>query len=115
MIGIYGNFRKLCDQFQRLAQYILRRNILRVIVICIKGENTALHSVHNVCIGTFHNNITNKAATQIFHIEHHIQKSGEFIFVRKFAKDQKINRFFEAKTSAFQTTDNVLYIDSLIV
>ena len=115
MIRINCNFRKFGDQFQRLTQYILRRNIFRVVIISIKGKDAALHSVHDVGIGSFHDYVTDKTTAQIFHLRHHIQESGKFIFIRQFSEDQKIDGFLEPKTSAFQTADQIMDIDALII
>ena len=56
-----------------------------------------------------------KTTAKLLHIRHHIQKSGKFFLIREFTEDQKINCFFKSKTSSVQTTDDILYIDSLIV
>ena len=115
MIRIYRNLRKFRNQFQGLAEYILRRNIFRVVIICIERKNTTLHSIHDIGIGSLHNYITDKTTTQIFHIKHYIQESGKFILIRKLPKNQKIDSFFKAKTSALQAADDILYVNSLIV
>ena len=115
VIGVNRNFRKLGDQFQRLAEYIFYGNIFRVIVICIESKNAALHGIHNIGIGSFHDNVTDKTSSQIFHIGKKFQKSGKFFLTWKFTKDQKINCLLKAKTSVLQAIYNVLYINSLII
>ena len=112
MVRIYGNFRKLCNQFQRLRSTFSGEISSRIVIICIESQNTTLHGIHNIGIGSLHNNIADKTTAKLLHIRHHIQKSGKFFLIRELTEDQKINCFFKSKTSSVQTTDDILYIDS---
>ena len=114
MIGINSNLRKLGNQLQRLTQYIFRRNILRIVVVGVQSQYTALHGIHNIGISTLHNHVTDKTTAQLLHVSHNIEKSGQLIPVGKLAEDQQINNLFKAVTSAVQTIDNILYIDALV-
>ena len=115
VIGVNRDLRKLGNQLQRLAEHIRYGNILRIIIICIKSKYAALHGIHNVGIGSLHDNITYKTSSQIFHIREKFQEPGQLIFTWKFTEDQKIDRFLKAKTSVLQTVYDILYIDSLII
>ena len=111
---------KLYDKVEGIAgklimEHIRYGNILRIIIICIKSKYAALHGIHNVGIGSLHDNITYKTSSQIFHIREKFQEPGQLIFTWKFTEDQKIDRFLKAKTSVLQTVYDILYIDSLII
>ena len=115
VIGVNRDFRKLSDQFQRLAEYILHRNIFRVIIICIESKYAALHSIHNIGIGSLHDNVTDKTSSQILHVRKKLKKSGKLFLAGKLTENQKIDRLLKTKTSVLQSVYDILHIDSPVI
>ena len=72
MIGIYCNQRQFCDHFNALAKNIFRRNIFWFGIIGVQSENTSLHCIHDITVGSFHNNVTHKTSGQSFKVFHDI-------------------------------------------
>ena len=72
MIRIYRNQRNLCNQLHTLAQNIFRCNVFRIGIIGIQRQNTALQGVHDVAVGSFHHNVTDKTSFQIFQFKEDI-------------------------------------------
>ena len=72
MIRIYCDQRQLRDHFDALAKNIFRRNIFWFGIISIQSENTSLHRIHDISVGSLHNNITDKTSGQRFKTFHNI-------------------------------------------
>ena len=115
VIGVNRDLRKFGDQFQRLAEYILHRNIFRVIIICIESKYAALHGIHNIGVGSLHDNVTDKTSSQILHVRKKLKESGKLFLAGKLTENQKIDRLLKAKTSVLQAVYNILYIDSPVI
>ena len=74
MIRIYSDQRHFCDQLHGLAQGIFHAGVIRIIIVGVQSQHTSLHGIHDIFVGCFHDNITDKTVVQIHHIRQQIIK-----------------------------------------
>ena len=115
VIRIYCDQRQLRDHFQALTKNILCGDIFRSGIIGIQSEDTSLHGIHNVTIGCFHDNVTDKTSGQRFETCHDVLEYFH-IFVRwKPSEHQKIDGFLKSEFTSLKSIYNIIYIISLII
>ena len=115
MIGIYCNQRQFCDHFNALAKNIFRRNIFWFGIIGVQSENTSLHCIHDITVGSFHNNVTHKTSGQSFKVFHDIFEYFHIFIWRKSSEQKQIDGFFKTKFTSLKTIYDIIYIISLII
>ena len=64
LITIHGQKRKYADQVQTLPKNIWQRNIIRILVITVKGQYTSGQSIHNIFGRRLHDHIPDKIGRQ---------------------------------------------------
>ena len=57
LISVNGQLREQCDEFEALAQDVLRRAVVRMLVVGIEGQDAAGKGVHHVLAGCLHDDV----------------------------------------------------------
>ena len=113
MIRIYSDQRHFCDQLHGLAQGIFHADVIRIIIVSVQCQHASLHGIHDIFIGCFHDNITDKTVVQIHHIRQQIVKHRRLSCVRDTSEQQGIDDFLEPLFSFFQACYHICYVISL--
>ena len=86
LISVNRQKRKYADQIQALAKYIRKRNIIRIIIIGVKGQHTSGKSIHNIPSRRFHYYITDKVSRKRTLIRKKLLKFLQLLFIRQHTK-----------------------------
>ena len=65
MVAVNGDQRHFGDQTQSLAEDVRNGNVIRLFVVGIQGQHTALQSIHHVFAGCLHDNVADKSVRQL--------------------------------------------------
>ena len=65
MVAVNGDQRHFGDQTQSLAEDVRNGNVIRLFVVGLQGQHTALQSIHHVFAGGLHDNVADKSVRQL--------------------------------------------------
>ena len=97
MISVYHKHRELADQVQTLAQHVRDACIVSLRIIGIKLQDTSRDTVHHIAAGRLHDDIAYKVRREHTAFRHHFLEVFQFLFIRKFSKEQQICRFLKTR------------------
>ena len=60
LIGVHRQNREIGNQLQILPQNIGKINVVGTVIIAEQSQDASLHAVHQVLIGTLHNDVPEK-------------------------------------------------------
>ncbi len=98
LIAVNGKHRAEADQLQALAQYIRQGDVIRPVVVGVKGQDRTGQRVHHIFTGRFHDNVTDKTGRQASVGRKEFGKRSQFFQRRQLVKKQKIGDFIETET-----------------
>ena len=116
LIRIDHKLRKICDKLHGLMQNIRYRQIICVFIIRIKRQHAARKRVHNILVRSLHHNIAYKVTGQLSAIRKQRIKAFQLCGIRKFSKQQKINRFLKPKPFVLEKPfNNIIYVNASVI
>ena len=103
------------NQSQRLTQYILNGNIIRILIIRIQGQYASLQRIHDVQTRCLHDDITHKFARKLPVLVQQINKFPQLLLVRQRTEQKEVRNFLEVEPSLLKALFQIHDIVALIV
>ena len=115
LLAVYGQKRKLRDQLERLAQYVLFGYVVRARIVGVEGENTARQHVHHVARGRLHDDIPHEGGGQAAEIRQDLAEALEVCLRRQVAEQKQEGRLFKGKAPPDLPGDQIADADAAVV
>ena len=115
MIGIYCDQRQFRDHFDTLTENVFCGGVLWFGVVGVQSEDASLHCVHDIAVGSFHDNVTDKTSGQGLEVCHNVFENFHVLVGWKSAEQKEVNGFLKTEFTSFEAVYDIVYIISLIV